>query len=688
MRVDGKLFVTLCMCITFVYAYAQGNKQPSDTLKKELQEVVVKGNRFVTTSDKILIYADESVKKHSYDGYSALYRLNVPGLEVDAIGGGVSANGQGVLLCINGVEASQKEIKALNPRDILRIDYYTNFDPKHPEAGKVIDYIMKVRDYGGAVVLQATQSLNVATGNDMADWKMFKKKAEFGINVSFNTLHNKPDIGTNSVRNMVFDNKEITRISESMPSSNHSNSVDVIFTYLQRLKNGIFKSAVGYSQGHAASGITAMETYAGMPELDDYSQSDQHNDNKVPSFYAMYDHFLKKGYLHVELSGSYYAADIAKSYHGLENIVSSTQSEGYRLIPKLRLTIPMGKFFTPYAWANYCYSHRRQTYIENGVDTRSPYTYQGASFGIGSNIKLHKNLSATISLQNQLLRENPDGRYRTSYTFSPSMDVSYNIPNYGQLATMISYYGIDPPYGKTTGVEKKRDEFLVTVGNPDLKQQKNTNVVFSYTNPRSWGWMQVFSEYNNTSRVIYADYKCDNERGVYVQSYKNGKKYELFKLNYGVEYRVVPNCFNVSVGVTYLHTNSYTYRRRELDRVRCLVGANFMYRGFSADASFRPQSRDINQDGDYVKKPVSFEFNAGYNVGGWSFSFFTRNPFMRTYEEVILKQPGYSRDKRSYSPKLSYDYFAVRISYRFNYGKPHRFQNFGIGSDVKGYVSD
>ena len=37
MRVDGKLFVTLCMCITFVYAYAQGNKQPSDTLKKRQQ---------------------------------------------------------------------------------------------------------------------------------------------------------------------------------------------------------------------------------------------------------------------------------------------------------------------------------------------------------------------------------------------------------------------------------------------------------------------------------------------------------------------------------------------------------------------------------------------------------------------------------------------------------------------------
>ena len=49
------------------------------------------------------------------------------------------------------MEASEEEINALNPRDIKRVDFYPNGRPDYPEADVVLDYILKERDYAGAV---------------------------------------------------------------------------------------------------------------------------------------------------------------------------------------------------------------------------------------------------------------------------------------------------------------------------------------------------------------------------------------------------------------------------------------------------------------------------------------------------------------------------------------------------------
>ncbi len=668
--------------------YSQNNTEITDTLKKELKEVVVEGNRFVTTPNKIMIFANSMVKKHSYDGYSALSNLNVPGLKVSEIDRKVSSNGQGVLLCINGVEATQNEIKALNPKDIKRIDYYTGFDPRHPGVERVIDFIMKIRDYGGAVMVGADQNLNVETGNDVVDWKVYKKNAEFGLNVWFNHLHNNPDIGTNSERKMIFSDREITRISKSLPLSNHTNDVNFTFTYLQRFKKGVLKSSVEYNQRHASNNAAAKESYLEMSQLDSESKTDYHIDNSVPSASVMYDYFLKKGYLRVEMSGSYYSADSHRNYSALQTISSSTNSKGYKLLPKIMISIPIGNIFSPYAFIHYFYSKRSQDYAENNQKSEEDYSLQASVFGVGSNIKLHKNFNLTLLLQNMIQKENTGVNSNKYYSFVPNIEFNYNIPNYGQLGGMVGYSSILPTYGMSTMIEKKKDEFLYVVGNSKLKQQNEVNAVVSYTYPKKWGWMQVYSDYSNISNAVYKNYEQDESRNAYIQSYKNGKRFERFKLNYGIEYYAVPNLLSLSAGITYTHTSSYTDNLQKMDRLRFLIRTALYYKNFSAKLSFGPNTKNLTQDGAIVKNPKSLSLTAGYNYKSLSCSFFARNPFMKSYQEVILRQKGYSNVKQSYNPKLAYDYFAIRINYRFSYGKPHNFQKFNVSSEAKDYQPD
>ena len=196
------------------------------TKTEQLKEVTVTANKMLVTPDKTIIRVSNNVRRHSYDGYSALSLMAIPGLDVDTNDGSVSTYGNSVLLCINGIEADKDEIKTLNPKDIKQVDFYTNFDPNHPDKQYVIDFIMKIRDHGGAVMLRANEELNRASGGGFADWRTFRGRSEFGVYVSPNATFSEPKKGTELTRTMIFDDATITKTENSLPSKQRSSGVN------------------------------------------------------------------------------------------------------------------------------------------------------------------------------------------------------------------------------------------------------------------------------------------------------------------------------------------------------------------------------------------------------------------------------------------------------------------------------
>lgn len=93
--------------------------------------------------------------RHSYDGYSALRALMIPGLEADPRSATITYHRENVLLCIDGREATREEVQNLNPKDIKRVDFYSQGRSDYPEASTILDYILKERDYLGTIALNA-----------------------------------------------------------------------------------------------------------------------------------------------------------------------------------------------------------------------------------------------------------------------------------------------------------------------------------------------------------------------------------------------------------------------------------------------------------------------------------------------------------------------------------------------------
>ena len=90
----------------------------------KLDEVVVTGRQITRTTDKVLYFPSKEQLRHASDGYKALALMMIPTLDVDPFTKKVSTIQGETLLLINGREASSDEIRNLNPKDILRIDFY------------------------------------------------------------------------------------------------------------------------------------------------------------------------------------------------------------------------------------------------------------------------------------------------------------------------------------------------------------------------------------------------------------------------------------------------------------------------------------------------------------------------------------------------------------------------------------
>jgi hypothetical protein len=644
-----------------------------------LKGVTVTADGIRMTSDKMVIMVGNNVKRHSYDGYSALSLLRVPGINVDVFNGNVNANNSNVLICINGLAAERDEIKTLNPKDIIRVDYYTNFDPAHPNEGKVIDFIMKVRDYGGEVMAQDNQNLNRATGNGMLDWRMFRKKSEFGIRVTPAYNNFNPKVGSETKESLTFETGDIIRESKRLPSSEKSNSLSTKFTYIKHFDGAALKAATSLYFNHAKSRDDFYVRYQNLLDSDGESRIDKHVDQSGVSYNVEYARRLKnRSVFSIQLNGSYTHTDNTRDYLSNMDFMSSTKENYFRISPRGRFSIPLGNIFTPYIFAVHSMDCSKMHYKENGDENPSTLTFNQTIVEIGTNIKMNDKLSLTTRFQERVTVNNAGYGSKTSSFWTPGFAFSYRMPHNMQLYTGW-FWGVNNPiFSLYTTDEKRIDEYMVRVGNPDLKMQGLLSADFSLSGSNNRLRYQLYSRYFNMSRAIYVDYTCDNERGVYVQSYKNGRNYSTFDVNVNGRFSIVPGIFDVGGAMQYKYSRSHTYTVLRDHGFPLSLFMDFTNNGFVGSIELYSQYWKLGQSGERISNPVRLVLNLGYNIDGWSFNFLTKNPFMRTCEKVYLDYPGVVSRNKKYYPRSDYNFFAVRISYRFNYGKKHKFDNVNV----------
>ena len=156
---------------------------------QELGEVVVESQGVINKVDRQILLPNESQTIASHDGITLLQNMQLPRLTVSPIDNTIKTTaGDAVQLRINGVEVTSAEVQAINPKDVIRIEYHDNPSVRYGDAKAVINYIVRQRDTGGSLMLNAMDAVTplLGWGGYFASGKVHFGKSSLSLLANYN----------------------------------------------------------------------------------------------------------------------------------------------------------------------------------------------------------------------------------------------------------------------------------------------------------------------------------------------------------------------------------------------------------------------------------------------------------------------------------------------------------------------
>lgn len=216
---------------------------------------------------------------------------------------------------------------------------------------------------------------------------------------------------------------------------------------------------------------------------------------------------------------------------------------------------------------NYSYDQTKSIYNENGKLSTNKLNYDQAIITIGDNIQLvsHK-LKITPQLSERIMTID-DGK-NPSYTkfyLVPSMFWQANLASRKTLSGNIGDGVYDPQIKYYNDSEQTLDKYQVLKGNTDIKTSSTFRSNITYNSLHKWGMIELFVQYENTSKLLFENVYYDQERDLFVHRYENGGLYERLLMNGAIQYNLIPK------RLSWLGTVEYTYSIEREYSLRLLI---------------------------------------------------------------------------------------------------------------------
>lgn len=650
--------------------------QPAEN---KLETVTVTASQSVRKEDKLMIYPSKEQIRHSYDGYSALASMMIPHLDVDALAHTVSSRGEKTLLCINGRECKLEEVRALNPKDILRVDFYDGYHPEYPTAASVIDYILVVHDHGGTGSVSANEHLNHINGDDFANLRFYHKKSEFSLFVSGEYTHFTEEKSGVSETRLHFPDQTITQCLTDLPASTHANGLSTTLFYLYQGKKDVFSLSVNLRNDHRAKNKYSIQQFSNETASQEVSDR-THSDRLTPALQLYYKRNFNQGrLLRVNLYGSYNNTTLDRDYlaaYGGQTeraYLSTTKEDFYFFNPDILYVMPVKKHTLTGSFIGVL-KRTDNTYTENQNGTDNQLTYGQAIISIGDSYRIPNRLFVSLTLRDRLVYID-NGQHTTfRHYLTPSFFARLTLPH-GHYLRLTSNWGVfDPAVSEYNGSEQRLDQYQVLVGNPNLRTGGSYQGSFAYE--KEWKCVSVenFFCLDHVQNNVYSDVTYDDQRRLFVHSFENGGGYDRFLYNMAWIFKLVPG------RLKWVVYGEFCYEKEEdweaVTKKKFYVGTelNFMYKAFNAKLQWCSPTKRVS--GGYITEatfPLSLDI--GYSHKNWHFTLDTRNPFFSTAIKKRYQHDYYESYSRSFRPLSQDNVLVLGVNYRFDFGKRHSFQN-------------
>ena len=603
----------------------------------ELSEVVVEGEAVIQKVDRQILLPNKEQLGASSDGMSLLQNLQIPRIVVNPADNTVKtlAN-QDVQLRINGIEASNSEVMAINPKDVIRIEYHDQPGVRFNGAAAVINYIVKHRDTGGNLML------NASNGVTMPGWGEYhlSGKVNFGkSSFSLMTHYSPRDVywTRTNAETYNFSTGTIENREVGEPTRFKMNPVNIALTY--NWTNGeknMLQISLRDNMNFTPYAQSNRDTYL-YQGTDSFAIHDHESSKSIsPSLDIYYEHNLPDdNHLYFDVVGTYINSSNDRRFEQLPlgetiadttDVTSRVRGNKYSLI---------GEAIYEKDWENIALTvgvrHNQQwmenTYLGSASATVNMTTAETYAFAEVQQRVKQFSYAVGIGAMHTYIEQ--AGQKQSNWIARPQLTLSYDFGK-GVFWKYKGYVsGYQPSLSTMSDVAQQIDKYQIRQGNPNLKP------VMFVANEMQLSWQSKHVNLN-----LWANYSYDHKpimdetyeqlidgQAYAIRTYANHRGFHRLQVAPSVQVRLLQNklIFTVAPFANYYVSlgNSYTHKHFNPGVRASFMG---MYNGWQFFGEVTTRSNNLwGETLEYGE--FYHHIGVGYNADKWGFRAMLMNPF-------------------------------------------------------------
>lgn len=648
----------------------QDKKLPLLTLKKDnilLDEVVVKASSFVRQKDRVLIIPTEQQVKHASTGYDLLYNLMIPGMSVNTQKGSVNTLLGEATLYINGQKADYKEIRALRPKDIEKIEYFEMPTGKYAGDKASVNYILKKKNTGGYVALDGMQTIGYLGGDYNANLKVMHKNTSYTLFAGHSMEHN-DGIRTDKKEVFYFPEQEISRTTHVDDAELNKNKQ---YAQLNINNNNDKRTLAGkisfVHQSMPDNYSKSVIEYDNTPVNDISAKTETTQTALMPSL-NLYGSFKlgQTQFLNVNLTATYTNNEYIRKYTERnyfshtkvdESLYNITFSTDYNI--QLKHNNSFGLNFS------HLHSISSATYKEDFKEWSHLWTTETLLMGqynqsIG---KIYMSLQFGGDLLQYCLHGNEAKRYLSPHA---NILLNYQINSENSILYGLNTGNSNPPMEWINNVNQELDLLSVKRGNPHLERTNYYNSYLVYNHQTGKINLQVAGLYFGAINSVFSDYYIENDK--LVNTFRTGGNFHQLKGSLAVTYKIIPSLHIKLLG--FYRYNEITGKvKQHRNEWGGSMDINYYWKDFAFNIHGKSTGKTLDNYPAFVDTPANYGAFVRWNHKNWMAEAGTDNTFSKHNQTKMYMDMGVYRFHNSSYSETYQKTGYIKVAYTFDFGK-------------------
>lgn len=599
----------------------------------------------------------------------------LPKLQINPLFNELSLPGGGELqLRINGAKVELQDILALQPAEIIRIEYHDNPGLRYGNAEVVLDYIVRRPETGGSFGIDLNDSPVTAWGNNFINGKINHKKSELSMNYGISHRDFYRVYRNNEEKFMFEDGSTLQRKEEgdhghAQMSWQHLNATysfnepdKMLFNATVRYYNNNqphfdYKGTL-YNIANPDDRVYMIDNSAEKwhrPALDLYYQQSLPHDqtivlNAVGTYnYTNSERFYQESRENILLTDVNNLV-IGKKYSIIGEGIYEKKLESNRVSGGIRYT---------HSFSDNEYRNGRN-YITK-MDQSETFIY-GEFTGKIKKLDYMLGVGMTRSWFGQ---ENEEG-YQY-YTFNPRLVLQYNIRNGSHIRLNANISNSDPSLSNLSSVEQVVDSLQIQRGNPNLNPYLRYRTELTYELQKKIFYMNLWGTYEYHPKAIMDEKFLENDK--IIQTWDNQKDWQRLASRLTVRVGPIKEMFQASLtgGVNHYisHGNTYSHTYTNwFSNINLSANYKKFMLAFGLETNwnwFYGETMSGGENIHYLMLRYTHN-NLAFTVGAF-------NPFVNNFKQETENWSQYTSYKRAMHLEESSRMLLFQFSYNFSFGR-------------------